>query len=337
MYALATIDRRRGVTLTEVLVAIFIMAIGLMALLTLFPLGALSMAQAIKDDRTGTSAANSAAVAQAAWRILYEINATDPDNNLSQRLLNTGQAYWPNLPDMTGQAGPSYPVYVDPFGYNGLYNSTVIPANWHSWLAATPNTIPRYSAAQATPPPNPPLTNWSSTFGFFANNDDLTYDENGAPPTGVVERRRQYSWAWLVRRVSAQDATQLHLTVVVYSGRPLQVAPDTTPQGETAYAANFGTQGQNTVTISWGANQDKPAVRRGSWILDATVSYSASAGGQGGYFYRVVDITELGNNSLLLELQTPYQAPSGPGVQSSVIVLDNVAEVFQKPPIAGKY
>ena len=43
--------RPRGVTLTEVLVAIFIASLGLLALLALFPLGALSMAEAIRDDR----------------------------------------------------------------------------------------------------------------------------------------------------------------------------------------------------------------------------------------------------------------------------------------------
>src|SRR5438093_7745538 len=56
---------RTGATLTEVLVAIFVMAIGLLALLTLFPLGALSMAQAIKDDRTAHAAKNAFAISQA--------------------------------------------------------------------------------------------------------------------------------------------------------------------------------------------------------------------------------------------------------------------------------
>ena len=51
---------RRGATLMEVLVAIFIMAIGMMALLVLFPIGALSMAQAIQDERCGQAAANAA-------------------------------------------------------------------------------------------------------------------------------------------------------------------------------------------------------------------------------------------------------------------------------------
>ena len=43
--------RRDGVTLMEVLVAIFIMGIGMLAMLVLFPLGVLRMAQAIQDER----------------------------------------------------------------------------------------------------------------------------------------------------------------------------------------------------------------------------------------------------------------------------------------------
>ena len=53
--------RRAGVTLIEVLVAIFVTALGLLALLALFPLGAVSMAQAVKDTRTAYSAAAAAA------------------------------------------------------------------------------------------------------------------------------------------------------------------------------------------------------------------------------------------------------------------------------------
>ncbi len=47
-----TMKRRPGITLIEVLVAIFVMSIGLLALLTLFPLGALRMSQALQDDRS---------------------------------------------------------------------------------------------------------------------------------------------------------------------------------------------------------------------------------------------------------------------------------------------
>jgi hypothetical protein len=53
-----------GITLVEVLVAIFAQGVGLLALLTLFPLGALEMAQAVKDDRTAAVAANAEALSE---------------------------------------------------------------------------------------------------------------------------------------------------------------------------------------------------------------------------------------------------------------------------------
>ena len=48
--------RRSGATLLEVLVAIFVMGIGLLALLVLFPLGALRMWEAIQADRIAQAA-----------------------------------------------------------------------------------------------------------------------------------------------------------------------------------------------------------------------------------------------------------------------------------------
>ncbi len=75
---------RRGATLVEVLVAIFVMALGMLSILTLFPLGALQMAQAIKDDRCAHAALNADALANA-W-------------------------------NLRGQSFASYPVYVDPIG-----------------------------------------------------------------------------------------------------------------------------------------------------------------------------------------------------------------------------
>jgi prepilin-type N-terminal cleavage/methylation domain-containing protein len=59
-----------GVTLIEVLTAIFVMGIGLMALVTLFPLGALTMAQAIKDDRAAAIADQATAFSQAAENLV---------------------------------------------------------------------------------------------------------------------------------------------------------------------------------------------------------------------------------------------------------------------------
>ena len=59
-----------GTTLLEVLVAIFITGVGLLALLTLFPLGALEMARAIDDDRTTAFAADAVALSQTGEELL---------------------------------------------------------------------------------------------------------------------------------------------------------------------------------------------------------------------------------------------------------------------------
>src|SRR5262245_57590124 len=67
--------QRTAPTLVEVLISIFIMALGLMALLTLFPLGAVQMARAIQDDRAATLANNSAAYFRWYWKKLIEADS----------------------------------------------------------------------------------------------------------------------------------------------------------------------------------------------------------------------------------------------------------------------
>jgi len=69
--------RRPAVTLMEVLIAMFIMAIGMMALLALFPVGAVSMAQALKDDRCAYASSMAENVA-----IVNNVRYGDPNVNL---------------------------------------------------------------------------------------------------------------------------------------------------------------------------------------------------------------------------------------------------------------
>ena len=70
---------RRAVTLTEVLIAIFLMGIGLMAILSLFPLGASQMAQALQDQRAAEAATTAAGIARSIWK-----QACDADGNDAQ-------------------------------------------------------------------------------------------------------------------------------------------------------------------------------------------------------------------------------------------------------------
>jgi prepilin-type N-terminal cleavage/methylation domain-containing protein len=76
-----------GSTLIEVLVAIFVMGIGLLAVLTLFPLGALSMAQEIKDDRTAAIAADATALSALGESLLAH-TADFVEDSLSKGLVD---------------------------------------------------------------------------------------------------------------------------------------------------------------------------------------------------------------------------------------------------------
>src|SRR5436305_5645794 len=101
---------RKGATLVEVLVAIFIMGIGLLSLLVLFPLGALTMAEAIQNDRAAHLAANAASVAR-----LKEVrDKYDPNPDTS-----VGATYAdPDNGNNPGVTDPSNPIYIDPIGFS---------------------------------------------------------------------------------------------------------------------------------------------------------------------------------------------------------------------------
>jgi hypothetical protein len=64
--------REAGVSLIEVLVAIFITGIGLLALLTLFPLGVFGLSQEIQDDRAAKLALDADAFSKAGEALLAQ-------------------------------------------------------------------------------------------------------------------------------------------------------------------------------------------------------------------------------------------------------------------------
>src|SRR5205085_9154401 len=72
--------RRPGVTLMEVLIATGILAVGMLAIMALFPIGAVSMARAINQNRAADHAANSDAMFRYYWKKAW----LDANGNIRQ-------------------------------------------------------------------------------------------------------------------------------------------------------------------------------------------------------------------------------------------------------------
>ncbi len=260
--------RRNGVTLVEVLVAIFIMGIGLLALLVLFPLGAINMAAAIRDDRAAHAAANAGSLASA-----LDLRT---DQNVVQ-LFTTPQSSskLPTLSATTSSSLP-YPVLVDPVGIT-------------SYPTAGPTSygIPRVT------PSNQIWTQAQSQ--LFQFHDDLPFDEFGQPIIvgGVIDGYPDITWAYLLKPMSLTSLQSVEVQIIVFSGR------STILPTENYYQADFN-QGDSSVKIYYGPalGTDRPALKKGGWFLDATMTSGPAAGGTSynpdphGDFYRVADIVD---------------------------------------------
>jgi hypothetical protein len=338
---------RPAVTLIEVLMAIFVMGLGMLALLVLFPLGALSVAQALRDDRAAQAAANASAMANA-----MDIRH-DPDvmNAFSYPFRDPTYNLPPQKPPTPGPwTGPGWPVYVDPFYANTYAELPPLP------LTGAPG-IPRMSLKWLNNNIANGLANGNAlTTRWFTLLDDLTFTSgesaNGTPePGNFVKRGGRYTWAFMLKPVLvsnqqvidpvkgtiwAPKASVVDLSVVVYSGRQVF-----NPPREPAMQAS-GEKGSNTIIVSWDSNQDKPAFRKGVWILDETYDVRESPVARSD-FYRVVGVTDLGSEApgsnifkTQLEIQGTLKSrligrgdtPSPP--TGTIVLMEQVVEVFDR-------
>jgi hypothetical protein len=343
----------------------------MLSLLTLFPVGALTMAQAIKDDRTAHAAANATAIAEAR-NVRHDFHvdngAYDMKNNNKYEPGDGDQYGWfrimtePSNPaglvPLQNYDGPSYPVFVDPIG-------SAIKANVRGdTIGGVRPGIPRTNLAfvetwpPGPPAPPPPKLTLTQAFRWFSLLDDITYaDPATSPAYGVpvpnpyVERENRYTWAYMVRRPRFRDHAVVDISVAVFSARSQVV-----PMGEYVFhPVAFHTPDDaklnpainpNTVRLDYTMMgfPTKPDIRKGHWILDATVQ--KPVGNQfvpepHGHFYRVVGVTdtvdERGKPSLLLELQAPPLAsteldPANPNVNrfGVLVFMENLVEVVHK-------
>ena len=355
-----TMKRRSGLTLVEVLVAMFIMSIGMIALLTLFPIGVLRMAQSIRDARceqmgrnayatavmenvgadvdviTGSAAALTAAIDNTGIQI------PDVFRNPSPKLLS-GAA---NLPDADAYA-ESYPILVDPVAYVQGAPEWVGGPLFDGVLRRRPVEFirrPALTGAIVT-------TNALRSFSLW---DELRFNSSVSPPAlvppatpqkafavGPIFRDPRFTSAYVLRRPQTADKSLVDCTVVVYENRTVYPLEEYVNVGNTFYNPT-----NNTIAIDYTATV-LPELRPGDWIMDTTfylTSPPAAAvpkGSARAFFYRIVAIEDFilsGRKIRRFEVQSPLRgvklgAPSDDpilGAQGTSIIMVGVTEVFEK-------
>lgn len=348
--------RHPGLTLLEAMIAMGIAAIGMLALLVLFPLGALQMGQALKDERTSQCALQADGLVRTAWRGYAEGTATDA--TLFNGFDNPGGAA---APQITGGPQPSYPVFVDPIGY---YSQVGLPRNRVAGLDYLPRRNFAFIASlsgAATP----------NAVRFCTLLDDMTFEDTGSgkpykSASGQIERQGRYNWLAVLQRPNYLLPMQTKCTVVVFDGRAPGYAPTTSelaiPSTTYPQFVNSGTNvilnpGLTSLTLYYQTTGTRPAITKGRWLMDATsTGQEAMNLPQDGTnpgsvaptgppvtlrhanFYRVASVNDETPGRLEIELEKPIVRSDGGTNRyaGTVVLLAGTAEVFDRPMLTDR-
>jgi hypothetical protein len=265
-----------------------------------------------------------------------------------------GQTFLP--PTTPTPDGPGYPVLVDPIGVLA-YTGQVY---WPQWVGGTLNSIPRVCGTWGPFAPAPLGSGGVPTVAgclkWCSIQDDLNFSSDIDPASGsnylglaanppafppvnglgTVQRNLRYSFAWMMRMPRAASPSVVDVSVLVFSGRSLDLVGFDTQ--EKAYTAVFNAPA-NTISLYQPAGAtEPPSLRRGQWVLDASVSTVTGTLSARGFFYRIVSVSDPildpTNNTyyVTVEVQTPLRQwpdlASFPASQGTVVIFDNLVEVF---------
>jgi prepilin-type N-terminal cleavage/methylation domain-containing protein len=315
-----TRKRRAGLTLMEVLVSLAILAFGLLAIMTLFPLSAIQMGRAVRHDRGYQAARNADGLFRSYWKadIAERNGAGDPP------LFNALDD-----PDGTGPmpaARPnewSYPVAVDPWGHA----ARLAPArDWFGDAAGT--RVPRRtmtlmgSFAAANP---------QQVLSSVCLKDTMGYDDDMRP---TPDREYRYNWMWVIQRPLNSNRYAAYMTVIVFDDRAHLFAP---PGSEALFGARFE-PGQTAVTVNHAAN-NPPEVKPGAWVMDATIVAANRPLIRHANPYEVVSVTPVSATQTILELQTPVKTPTDnnrAGYDGMLVVLRGACGAYTRSPLTSE-
>lgn len=319
--------RRPGLTLMEVMVTLFILAFGVMAILTLFPLAASQMFIAVREDRSALAANAADGFFRAYWKsevVDRKRDGQTPADEFYTALDDPGSGATPARTGLNPPADDeaSYPVVIDPMGW---------AAGRGTWLGDSGGTtnVPRRSLRTAT------VTNAGNQqfpLRLCSLMDGFGYDAYGVP---TADRELRYNWLWVVQRVPNRNKSAAHLTVVVFDNRPHLYTP---PGGAEVVVENV-TVNPNTTSVEF---PGLPDIKPGAWVMDATVGTATSTVSKvrQAHFYQAVSVTpDAVNNKTVLELQRPLRTPSDNNATpylGTFVILRGVSGVSVRAPLSAE-
>jgi hypothetical protein len=267
-----------------VLVAMFIMTIGMLSLLALFPLGVLRMMQSLNDERAAQSIQLARQVALVK-DIRHDSKLTSP----SDYFKNPGGTATPDAVAGT----PSYAVYVDP---QGVYLAAGTAAGNYVG-GSSPQTIRRIEPSFAT-------TTSPTTFRpWFTLTDELQFDTSFQPRTvgSQIMKEINFSWAYLVQRPDYGNPQIVQATAVIYYKRPMGLG-SSLQLAENFYPSVPVDTVNNRLTLP----NTGPTVKVGDWLLDCTVDTTGGKVIPHARFYRIVSV-DVQSAATVVEVHVPLQ------------------------------
>ncbi|MCU0706358.1 MAG: prepilin-type N-terminal cleavage/methylation domain-containing protein [Fimbriiglobus sp.] len=357
-------DCRAGFSLVEVLVALFIVAAGLIALLTLFPLGAVQMGQALRDDRSQQCALQADGKLREWWRRnVVEVPPTPNDPYFSVEPAYTALNYFDDLnggllapvgslPPLGGINRVSYPVLLDPIGvqsYPGLKQTRV--ANYTP--PAAPPLFGAFLRKTRTFPLLPPLTVFTQSVIHCTMPDDMEFAADGTPADrdgngvnvsgGNIFRAGRYNWAAVLQRPDNTQRLICDVKILVFDRRAPGVNP-TAPDNEIEVSGTSNSQPLNSnlvlngdTQVTLNASNDILGLRNGSWIMDGTIN--ATTGIRNANFYRVTSVDADTNPAqTTVELHVPLVRPRGEANPNAAYIAQfylfrELIDVYDRPQL----
>lgn len=340
---------RSAVTLMEVLVATFILSIGLISVIAMFPVGARNMIESVKNERTAQGAHNADNLLRVSWKDWH----MKPDGSLrsDQELYayrfplfyfdaqgifpppaNPALPYMNQIPN--ADTGISHTVFIDPIGYQ---TQALNGVNYQNYIGGINQFIQRIPHPDAFGKQN---------YRMACLPDDKTFAPSGEPavPGGQVDRGYRYNYAWMLRRPNNTVKSEAQLWVLAFDGRSYNdvAAQEVVFQNDTSAAANpnpgfYRFNDESTVNMNFSNTGVRPPLKKGSWIMVATQFTVNGVPRWFVEFSRVIAIDEptLGQQ-LVLGLEQPIGYAGSPGNGQYIVIFEHLAEVFSRGVISTK-